>query len=167
MRITRSPIYNHLGGLKRFVTTQLPRPRYRGRVIAGPPTYCAEAGKEIAFINCLTCEKYAVWNAQDGELKRCWKKFKDLESRGYYDGTYDSHPENFDPETFAEIQARKKLNAEFLADFEREKPELAGMAEELEKKFPPSFYSEYYGLDDEGEDEEEDDLQDGDDEDEY
>jgi len=165
----RNPIYNRLGMVKRFVATPIPRPRYRGRVITGPPTYCAEAGEEIAFIDCLTCSKFAVWKPQDGDLKRCFYEFKNLASRGYYDGTWDDHPENFDPETFAEIQARKKLNAEFEADFEREKRELACLADELEKRSYDDRFDDFCWLNDDYEDEEEDEesAQDDEDEDEF
>jgi len=149
----RNPIYNRLGMVKRFVATPIPRPRYDKRF--GPPTFCPEAGKEIAFINCLTCAKFAVWNAQDGDLKRCFYEFKNLASRGYYDGTWDDHPENFDSETFAEIQARKKLNAEFAADFEREKRELARLADELARNSYDDSFDDFYWLNDDYKDEDE------------
>jgi len=128
---------------------------------------CPEAGETISFAACLSCPKYAEWHAQDDGLKRCWFEFKDLASRGYYDGTWDEHPENFDAKTFAEIQEQKRLNEEVRGQMEAEKPELERMARELEGKFPPSFFSEYYGLDDEEDDDEEKDDRADEDEDDY
>jgi hypothetical protein len=158
MRLFRNPLYNRLGGFRRVPYVQIPRLRFRGR-LPSPPVFCPEAGREIAFAVCLECPKFRVWNAQDGDFKRCWTSFKALEARGYYDGTWDDHPENFDPQSFAEIQERKKINAEFAEDFERDKAEMAELAKALGKEFPPSYFSERPWLnetDEEGESDESD-----------
>jgi hypothetical protein len=127
----RNPNYNYLGMVRRCVTTPVRRTFHYGRAAAGPPVHCPEAGHEIAFAHCLGCERFAVWNAQD-EIRRCWHEYKDLEARGYYDGTWDEHPENFDAQTFAGIQERKKINAEFAGDFELDKAKMAELARALE-----------------------------------
>jgi len=134
----RNPMYNSLGLVRKRPGTSIRSPfnvglGARRRFYPGSAD-CPEAGETISFENCLRCPKYAVWNAQD-EIRRCWHEFKDLEARGYYDNTWDSHIENFknEPEVFEEIQARKRLNEEFAADFEREKAEMARLAEKLAK----------------------------------
>jgi len=132
----RNPMYNSLGLVRKRPGTSIRSPFNVGlasrRALYPGSADCPEAGKTISFENCLTCPKYALWNAQD-QIRRCWYEFKDLESRGYYDNTWDSHIENFanEPEVFEEIQARKRLNEEFAADFEREKAEMARLAEKL------------------------------------
>jgi hypothetical protein len=127
-------MYNSLGMVRKRPGTSLRSPLNIGkgsrRLFYPGSVDCPEAGETISFENCLTCPKYALWNAQD-EIRRCWHEFKDLESRGYYDGTWDDHPENYDAETFERIQETKRLNEEFAADFEREKAEMARLAEEL------------------------------------
>jgi len=133
MRLIRNPIYNRMGMVKRVVTTPIPRLPYP-RGYAGPLVHCPEEGRDVAFVRCLKCPKFRVWNAQDGDFRRCWYEFKDLESRGQYDGTWGDHPENFDPETFAEIQERKRINEQFARDFEREKAEMERQADELEQE---------------------------------
>ena len=130
MRLFRNPLYNRLGGFRRVPYVQMPRLRFRGR-LPSPPVFCPDVDKEIAFAVCLECPKFRVWNAQD-EIRRCWHEYKDLEARGYYDGTWDEHPENFDAQTFAEIQERKRVNEEFARDFELDKAKMAELAKALE-----------------------------------
>ena len=160
----RNPIYNGLGLVRKRPGASLRSPLNIGkgsrRSFYPGSAECPEAGKTISFENCLSCPKYALWNAQD-EIRRCWHEFKDLESRGYYDGTWDDHPENFanEPEVFEEIQARKRLNEEFAVNFEREKPELERMAKDLAANSRLSDTYEYYweceGQDGDGEEDEE------------
>jgi len=156
MRLFRNPLYNRLGGFRRVPYVQIPRPLFRGR-LPSPSVFCSEAGREIAFAFCLECERFAVWNAKDGDFKQCWHEFKSLEARGYFDNTWDTHSENFDAQTFTEIQERKKINAEFAEDFERDKAEMAERAKALEKEFPPSYFSERAWPDETGEEGESDD----------
>jgi len=131
MKIFRNPVFNRFGGIRRVPSLQMPRPLFRGRLPC-PPVFCPEAEREIAFTYCLKCPKFRVWNAQDGDYKRCWHEFKDLESRGHYDGTWEDHPENFDPETFARIQEEKRSNEQFALDLERERAEMERLAKALE-----------------------------------
>jgi hypothetical protein len=130
----RNPMYNSLGLVRKRPGTSIRSPFNVGlasrRAFYPGSADCPEAGKTISFENCLACPKYAVWSPQD-EIRRCWNEFKDLEARGYYDGNWEDHPENYDPETFERIQETKRLNEEFAADFEREKAEMARLAEKL------------------------------------
>jgi hypothetical protein len=97
------------------------------------PVDCPELGTQVHFSTCLRCDRHQIWDPKD-EIKRCWYEYKDLKSRGYYDGTWDDHPENFDPETFQKIQEEKRLNEEILRKMEAERPELERMAEELKRE---------------------------------
>jgi hypothetical protein len=132
----RNPIYSGLGLVRKRPGASLRSPFNVGlgsrRAFYPGIVDCPEAGATISFENCLRCPKYAVWNVQDGEFKRCWHEYKALEERGYYDEEkWMSHLETTDPETFERIQEEKRINAEFAADFEREKAEMARLAEEL------------------------------------
>lgn len=149
--------YRGLGFLyKRYIG------RYRPAWICHPGYVdCPEQGGKVHFRECVQCEKFQVWDEKDQALKRCWHEFKDLKSRGFYDGTWDDHPENFDPDTFARIQERKRINEEANREFELERAELARRAEELKEKFPPSYFCEYYDLHPDGSfDEEEEEISD-------
>lgn len=132
MRIWRDPLYNRRGGFRRVPGTPVVSYRSLGR-FASPPVFCPEAGGEIAFALCFECPDFGVWSAQDGELRRCRHEYLALAAKGYYDGTWDEHPENFDAETFAEIQERKRINERFMQDFERESQEMERLAEALEQ----------------------------------
>ena len=127
-------MFNRVGMPRRFVLPPLPGRRYPGLAIVGPPVLCQEQGREVPYIDCLKCERFAVWHAKDESFRRCWHKFKDLESRGYYDDTWDDHPENFDPETFARLQEEKRHREDVLREMEADKAELARLAEELAQK---------------------------------
>lgn len=160
----RNPIYNSMGLVRKRPAASIRSPLNVG-LASRRPFYpgsadCPEAGKTISFENCLACPKFAVWNPQD-EIRRCWHEFKNLESRGYYDGTWQDHPENYDHETFKEIQERKRLNEEFLKEFEQEKVELARLAEELAEKSRDRDRDDFYWLNDDYEDDEEDKEDDG------
>lgn len=164
-----------------------------GRGPAAPTVDCPESGCEVCLSTCLRCENYNHWHEQD-QVRRCYHEFLDLESRGYYDGTWEDHPENFDPETFERIQEQKKRNEAFFQEMESEREKLDKMAEELEReeeemrKSIDSDYDEYlkgeYGdhedegdheeeeeevetEDDYGDDEKEDDYDEEEDEEEY
>lgn len=136
--------------------------RHRPARVCNPGTReCPELGKEVYIFECLECEKYAIWHEKD-EFRMCYYEFKELESRGRYDGTWDDHPENFDPETFERIREEKRRNEEINRELDLERAELEKRAEELEKKFPPSYFSKYDGSGaDGGEDDHKD--EDGDD----
>lgn len=105
--------------------------------------YCPEIGGNVHFSECVVCENFRVWHEADGDFKRCYYEFKDLESRGQYDGTWNDHPENFDPETFKKIQEEKRRNQELNLKAEREKVELERRAEELLKE---PEWRETYGM---------------------
>jgi hypothetical protein len=159
----RNTFYNRLGMVKKRPAASVRSALNTGlgarrRFYPGSAD-CPEAGRTISFQNCLHCPKFGVWSPQDGDFRRCWHEYKDLGARGHYDGTWQDHPENYDPETFARIQERKRLNEEFAADFEREKAEMARLAEELEKKLPPSFFYEDFDLEDGDEDDDDGEAQ--------
>lgn len=102
---------------------------------AAPIVDCPECeGGQVCFTECVRCEKFQHWHEKDDGLRRCEHEFLDLESRGYYDGTFDDHPENFDPETFERIQERKRRNEEFFKNMESEREEMERMAEELKRR---------------------------------
>lgn len=134
---------------------------------------CPESGCEVCFSDCLRCTNFQQWHEKDDGLRRCYHEYLDLDSRGYYDGTWDDHPENFDPETFERIQERKQRNEAFFQEMESEREKLDKMAEELEREEKEirrsidSDYDEYlkdeYGdHEDEGEHEEEEEEKDED-----
>jgi len=154
----RNPYISRLGKPLRFPAfgRSLFRPRSRGFRPYVPQVDCPERGIKVWFDECVRCEKFALWHEKD-EIRRCWHEFKALEARGYYDGTWDEHPENFDPDTFAQLQEEKRNRERVLAEMEAEKAELAHLAEELARAG---------GEDDEEETDEERDRPD-DDEDEY
>ena len=130
---------------------------YRPASVCQPrPIDCPERKEQVHFIDCLECEKFQVWNEQDGEMKRCYYEYKDLKSRGFYDGTWDDHPENFDPETFAEIQERKRLNAEVNRELESEFAEYESKAKELAED-PSYYFGDYWKFEEEDEDQNGDD----------
>ncbi len=73
---------------------------------------CPESGKKVTFARCLSCDNFQVWHEKDEaeSIKRCKYEFEDLKSRGYYDGTWNDHPENFDPETWDRLQPERENN---------------------------------------------------------
>jgi hypothetical protein len=170
----RNPMYNGLGMVRKRPGASLRSPLNVG-FGSRRPFYpgivdCPEAGAAISFESCLRCPRFRVWSAQDDGFRRCWHEYKALEERGYYDGTWDDHPENFDPETFERIQETKRLDEEFASDFEREKLEMAHQAEALARNSKDSRWDEFPWLDDDCEDDEEGETeraQDDEDEDEY
>lgn len=123
------------------------------RAVPCPDNKCGDC---VSFRDCAECQNNQVWDEKDGDFKRCYHDYKDLESRGHYDGTWDDHPENFDPETFERIQDQKRLNAEINEDMEREKEEMERRGEELEKNSQSvyEYYKDKYGGDYEDYDEE-------------
>ncbi len=157
MRFSRNPFYNRLGLVRKRPAANVGSALNTGlgarRLFYPGSADCPEAGATISFENCLRCPKYAVWSPLD-QIRRCWHEFKDLESRGYYDGMWEDHPENYDPETFERIQETKRLNAEFAADFERDKAEMARLAEEFEKRKARSSLNVDYDLEEEEDDDE-------------
>lgn len=142
-----------------------------GRGPAAPNVDCPESGCEVCFSDCLRCENFQQWDERD-ELRRCYHKYMDLESRGYYDGTWDDHPENFDPETFERIQERKQRNEDFEREMELERKdeEFERRAEEIERK-ADAEYEEYlkdkYGEYEDERDHEEEEREKDEDEDDY
>jgi hypothetical protein len=138
---------------------------------AAPTVDCPESGCEVCFSDCLHCANFQKWDERD-ELRRCYHEYIELDSRGYYDGTWDDHTENFDPETFERIQERKQSNEAFERQFELEREELDRMAEELEREEEEmrrsidSDYDEYikdeYGDHEDEGDHEEEEEEDGD-----
>lgn len=104
---------------------------------------CPERKEKVHSRDCVECEKFQVWHEKDEDFKRCFHEFKDLESRGHYDGTWNDHPENFDPETFRRIQEEKRLNEEVNREMELERQELRSQAEELMKKIPDDYFMKY------------------------
>ena len=133
------------------------------RESAAPLVDCAECGCQVCLSTCLECPQYQVWEEKDDKLRRCYHEYIDLESRGYYDGTWDDHPENFsDPDDFERIQERKKRNEEINREMELEREELERMAEELKKEEEEmrrsidSDYDEYLKNEYDEEEEEED-----------
>ena len=156
----RNTFYNRLGVVKKRPAASVRSALNTGlgarrRFYPGSAD-CPEAGETISFENCLHCPKFGVWSVQDGGFRRCWHEYKDLESRGHYDEEkWLSHLESADPQTFARIQERKRLNEEFAADFEREKAEMARLADELEKKPARSSIMENCDLEDDEDGEEE------------
>lgn len=136
--------FRRTGYLRRYY-----RGRYRSRAVLRPgksarpaEVDCPEKGGSVCFSACAGCEKFRVWHEQDEGLRRCYHEYKDLESRGYYDGTWDDHPENFDEETFERIQERKRLNEEVNRELEQERADLGMNAEELEEN---TKHEEDYG----------------------
>lgn len=130
----RNPYISKLGKPLRFPAfgNALSRPRLRGFRPYVPQVDCPERGAKVWFDECVRCEKFALWHSKD-EIQRCWHEFKALEARGYYDGTWQDHPENYDPETFAQLREEKRNRERVLREMEAERAELARLAEELAK----------------------------------
>ena len=140
--------------------------RYRPARVCHPGEVdCPERKEHVPFVECVECEKFQIFHEKDGEMKRCYYEFKDLKSRGFYDGTWDDHPENFDPETFARIQEQKRVNEEVNREMESERSELKRRAEEIAEE--PYYYYEDFGTNWEEETEEDDQDQKEDEEEEY
>jgi hypothetical protein len=153
----RNPYISRLGLPRRFPAfgNLLFRPRSRGLARYVPQVDCPERGEKVWFDACVRCEKFAVWHSKD-EISRCWHDFKALEERGYYDGTWDSHPENFDPETFVQLQDEKRNRERVLREMEAEKAELERLAAKLKETSRDGDYDEFPWLNDDYEDDEED-----------
>lgn len=109
------------------------RSRIPRRACYTRPVDCPELGEQVSFVTCLRCDKHRIWDPKD-EIKRCYWEYKDLKSRGFYDGTWDDHPENFDSETFQRIQEQKRLYQSINQEMEQERTELQSRAEELQKE---------------------------------
>jgi hypothetical protein len=110
------------------------------------PVDCPERKEQVHFTECIECELFRVWDEQDGDLRRCYHEFRDLKSRGHYDGTWDDHPENFDPETFAEIQEKKRRNEEINREMKLERAELERRGEELVRNGSADEYDEFHQM---------------------
>ena len=106
----------------------------------------------VSFSDCLKCSNFQDWE-QKGEGKMCHHEYKDRKSRGYYDGTWEDHPENFEPETFKRIQEEKRLNEQINRKMDNEREELQKMAENLAKDSQSleEFYKYMYGKPDKDE----------------
>jgi hypothetical protein len=124
---------------------------------------CPEKDERVHFSKCVQCEKFQLWHEQDDGLRRCYHQYLDLKSRGHYDGTWDDHPENFDPETFARIQEQKRRNEEIRREMELERKELEKLSEEMEKEGNPvyEYFQKKYGEDYHGEEYDDDESDDG------
>lgn len=130
------------------------------------PVDCPERKEQVSFSECVICPKFQVWHEKDGNMKRCWYEYKDLKSKGWYEPG-DEYLKHTDFEAWQKVQEEKREVEEVNHEMEAEKADLESRAEELEKKFPPSYFNEYYGLDSDGqEDEGEADLEDEDEDDE-
>jgi hypothetical protein len=171
-RITRKPrsLWGMGTGVRRGMRF-IPRyyntvkPFMRPAVCSPGMVDCKERKQQVHFHECLECGNFRVWHAKDDGLKRCYHEFKDLESRGFYDGTWDDHPENFDPETFESIQEQKRLNERLNREMELERAELDERAEELANdRSPEDYYGYEFYESDEEDDHEEDEPHDYDEE---
>lgn len=136
-----------------------------GRGPAAPSVDCPESGCEVCLSTCLKCENYNHWHEQD-EVRRCYHEFLDLESRGYYDGTWNDQPGQYTYEEW--VQYQEELRRDDLidsemerewAEFEREDEEFERRAEEMERK-ADSDYDEYLKGEYGDHEEEEDDYDD-------
>jgi len=128
----RNPFVNRLGKPLRFPSfgRSLFRPRGFGRYV--PQVDCPERGAKVWFDECVRCERFQVWHSADGDFKRCFYEFKDLEARGFYDEEkWLSYLEKADPETFAEIQEERRNRERVWREMEAEQAELARLAEKL------------------------------------
>jgi len=141
----RVPKFGRFG----FLYTKNTARRRSARVCTPPARDCPDLGREAYVFECLECGKYKVWHERDG-FKRCYYEFKELESKGFYDGTWDSHPENFLREDFERLQEQRRTNEQVNREFEIERPGLEKRAEELEEKFPESYFSKYNEPDQDG-----------------
>ncbi len=144
--------FRGMGFLQKYYTS-----RYRPpKACSAGMVDCSERKEKVHFIGCLKCERFQVWNANDGDFKRCYHEFRDLSSRGFYDGTWDNHPENFDPESFERIQEQKRRNEEINREMELERAELEKKAELAKERSPYDYYGYEYYESDEDDDSEED-----------
>jgi hypothetical protein len=130
----RNPYISKLGKQLRFPAfgRSLFRPRSRGFHRYVPQVDCPERDAKVWFDECVRCRQFQVWHSADGDFKRCFYEFKDLEARGHYDEEkWLSYLEKTDPETFAEIQEERRNRERVWREMEAEKAELARLAEEL------------------------------------
>jgi len=155
------PKFGRLGFLY-AKNTSMRRP---ARVLIPPVMYCPDLGREAYVFECLECEKYRVWNESEG-IRMCYYEFREWESRGLYDGTWDDHPENFDPETFERIQEQRRRNKEINRELELEWEELERKAAELEEGGFEDYEAEEVEIPEDEESEETRDYDDSEDEDE-
>jgi len=118
--------------------------------------YCPDLQKTISRAGCLDCDKFQIWHERD-ETKRCWHEFQDLKSRGYYDGTWDFHPENFEPDEWEELERQREINEESRRkseeDWQRLEQKRQKIREMLEK-IDNGVYSDVEGDEEEEDDEE-------------
>lgn len=125
------------GGHKRL--TDLISNRFSNRFSRGskPPPYtkpvdCPESGCQVCFSTCVQCSKFQEWHEKDDGMKRCYHEYKDLESRGHYDGTWEDHPENYTHEEWQQYLEEKQLNEEINREMEKESVEMEKLAKEHE-----------------------------------
>jgi hypothetical protein len=140
---------------------------------------CPESGCEVCFSDCLRCENFQQWHEDDDGLRRCYHEYMDLESRGYYDGTWNDQPGQYTYEEWVQYQEELRRNDVIdssemereWSELEREDEEFEKRAEEMERK-ADSEYDEYlkdkYGdQEDEGDHEEEEEEEDEDEKNEH
>lgn len=130
---------------------------------AAPFKDCPECGGQVCFTECVRCKNFQVWHEDDDGMRRCYHEYMDLESRGYYDGTWNDQPGQYTYEEWKQYQEELRRNEVIdSGEMEREWAEFEREAEDQEEE-GDSDYDEYlkgeYGeYEDEGdhEDEEED-----------
>jgi len=125
--------------------------KYRPSIVCQPKKVdCPDKKEQVHFSECVRCEKFQVWHGKDEDFRRCYYDYLDLNSRGFYDGTWDDHPENFAPETFAKLQEKKQFNEELTRKMELDREEMERRAEELEnngESIEEYFKNKYGGFD--------------------
>lgn len=115
--------------------------------------YCPELNEEIPWTRCLSCENYQVWNQKDG-VRICRYEYEDLKSRGYYDGTWDEHPENFDPEEWERLQEERENAERVRRELEEDWERLESKREKMRKMLKKMNSSMYPDSEEDEEDEE-------------
>lgn len=96
------------------------------------PVNCPESGGQVGFRTCVQCSNFQEWHEKDGG-PRCYHEYKDLESRGYYDGTWEDHPENYTCEEWQQYQEEKRNIERINKEMEKDREEMKKLAKEHEK----------------------------------
>jgi hypothetical protein len=96
------------------------------------PVDCPESGCQVCFGTCCQCEQFGIWHEKD-EGPRCYHEYKDLESRGHYDGTWEDHPENYTREEWQRYQEEKRNIERINKEMEKDREEMKKLAKEHEK----------------------------------
>lgn len=121
------------------------KPRFRTRIPYSARAvafkYCAEAGEEVPFEECLDCPNYAVWEEED--IQRCRHEYEKLKGEGHYAKTQqelERDVKQYNPGAWPKLIEKERMNEKIWNEMQKEDEELGKMTADQDDY---STYDEY------------------------